>query len=155
MDTLQPTAKKPRKRSKSTSLKENSQATEPEVAADLNGENSDEKLKNEATPGMQQPKRDAEIIESSGKGRKRKASELKDDSITEAIKKQTEKNDKELAQEAESQPQQKVEETKENIEEKNENTEEKKEEVDENKEKGTYALVSYVLFMFHMFLLIS
>lgn len=142
MDTLQPAAKKPRKRSKSTSLKENSPSTEPGVAPDLNGENSEGKPKDEAIMEVQQPKdekpkSDTESNEAPGKGRKRKASELRDNSLTEPIKKDTGKGDKEPAQETtEAPPEEKVDDKTEKVEEKTDKIEDEKEKVNENKDKG-------------------
>lgn len=109
--------RKPRKRSKSTSLKDNSPAIEPEVAADLNGDNPNAEIKAGAEPEVQEPKDEKPKSETEGneapvKGRKRKASEINNDSITEQPKKEAKKDDKEPVLETDAKSEEKTEEKK-------------------------------------------
>lgn len=86
MSTTQPPPKKLRKRSKSF-FKENSPSTDAELAPDLNGDDAAAKPKTEPeTDVPAAPKDDKDKSESNdapNTGRKRKASEIKDNSLTE------------------------------------------------------------------------
>lgn len=89
METAQPPSRKLRKRSKSVSAKEEAPAATTEVAPDLNGDSDAKPNKGEEpeshVPASKEdkPKSEEENIKPVTQGRKRKASEMKDDADVE------------------------------------------------------------------------